>query len=257
MNPPGRSTENRFAPRTRLSLTHAAAIWLCLLSLQLATAPARAEPPTGLSVAPTEPRIVERLIPYGPRRQALTLEYVRAHYDPTARDIALHPRMIVVHWTGSATLRSALSTFAPEALPQGRPEVARAGRVNVSAHYLVDRDGSIYRLVPDERMARHVIGLNRVALGIENVGGPKWPLTDAQLRSNAGLARALVGRTPGLRYLIGHYEYGRFRGTPLWEERDRAYFNGKPDPGPAFMASLRARLDDLRLLDRWEGSAVR
>jgi N-acetyl-anhydromuramyl-L-alanine amidase AmpD len=160
-----------------------------------------------------------------------------------------------VHWTASPTLRSALSAFEPEALPAGRPELAKAGRVNVSAHYLVDRDGTIYRLMPEDLMARHVIGLNRAAIGIENVGGPPWPLTEAQLRANVRLIRGLVAGHPRIRYLIGHREYGRFRGTPLWEERDPSYFTGKEDPGPDFMVKLRRELGDLRLLERYDGEA--
>ncbi len=46
-----------------------------------------------------------------------------------------------------------------------------------------------------------------------------------------------------MQYLIGHYEYGAFRGSPLWEERDRSYFTIKIDPGPAFMKALRAGLE--------------
>ena len=49
----------------------------------------------------------------------------------------------------------------------------------------MDRDGAVYRLMPETWMARHTIGLNRVAIGIENVGGPRWPLTPEQLRADA------------------------------------------------------------------------
>ncbi|MBI5444861.1 MAG: N-acetylmuramoyl-L-alanine amidase, partial [Deltaproteobacteria bacterium] len=194
--------------------------------------------------------VVERPVPFGETRTALTLEYIRAHYDPAASSIAIVPRMIVVHWTGSRTLVSALETFRSERLA-GRPELARAGEVNVSAHYLVDRNGTIYHLVPDSRMARHVIGLNRSAIGIENVGGPRDPLTSAQLEANARLVRELKQKYPDLRYLIGHHEYGRFRGTPLWEERDPSYFTGKQDPGPDFMKRLRERVSDLGLSSAW------
>jgi hypothetical protein len=99
-------------------------------------------------------------------------------------------------------------------------------------------------------MARHAIGLNRVAIGVENVGGPRWPLTGEQLSSNAELVRYLKGKYPSIQYLIGHNEYLRFRGTPLWEERDSRYVTGKQDPGERFMTELRERVTDLRLRDR-------
>jgi N-acetylmuramoyl-L-alanine amidase len=92
-------------------------------------------------------------------------------------------------------------------------------------------------------MARHVIGLNRLALGIENVGGlPRVPLTDAQLKANVALIRCLESTYPSIRYLIGHFEYGSFRHTPLWQEHDTSYFTRKDDPGEAFMRRLRQSL---------------
>lgn len=194
-----------------------------------------------------ELRIVDRPLPFGERRRALTLDYLRQHVDPQASDIAIEPKAVVVHWTASATLSSALATFAPEELPPGRPELVRGGKLNVSAHFVVDRDGTVYRLLPETVVARHAIGLNRVALGIENVGGPRWPLTDAQLAANARLVTDLVGRHPGIRMLLGHREYGRLRGTPLWEERDPRYFTGKDDPGAEFMERLRREVEDLKL----------
>lgn len=192
-------------------------------------------------------RIVDRPLPFGEHRRALTLDYIRQHYDPQASGIEIEPAAIVIHWTASPTLASTWGTFAPDELPAGRPELKRGGKLNVSAHFVVDRDGTIYRLLPETILARHTIGLNRVALGIENVGGPRWPLTDAQLAADARLVRDLVGRYPRIRMLLGHREYGRLRGTALWEERDPAYFTGKEDPGAPFMERLRRAVGDLRL----------
>ena len=88
-------------------------------------------------------------------------------------------------------------------------------------------------------MARHVIGLNRYAIGIENVGNNN--LTAAQLKANTQLVKYLSGKYT-IEYLLGHHEYGKFRGTPLWEEKDPAYFTVKSDPGAAFMSQLREAL---------------
>ncbi|UFP93026.1 N-acetylmuramoyl-L-alanine amidase [Gloeobacter morelensis] len=197
----------------------------------------------------TEPRVLDRPIPFGPARRALTLDYIRLHYDPEARDIAIIPRMVVVHWTGDGNLTSAFATFTPDQLPSARADIQKGGALNVSAHFVVDRDGTIYRLMDEKRLARHVIGLNWMAIGIENIGGPRRALTDAQLAANAWLVRDLAARHP-IDYLIGHHEYGRFRGSPLWRERQAGYFTGKSDPGANFMARLRARLQELKLKDR-------
>jgi N-acetyl-anhydromuramyl-L-alanine amidase AmpD len=194
--------------------------------------------------------IVDKPIPFGEVRKKLTLDYIRAHYDPAASTIEIVPKMIVIHWTDSATLKSVLSTFQPERLPSWRFDIRRAGAVNVSAQFAVDRDGTVCRLMQETWMARHTIGLNRVAIGVENVGGPRWPLTPEQLSSNAELVRYLTGKYPSIQYLIGHDEYLRFRGTPLWEEKDTRYVTGKQDPGERFMTELRARVTDLHLRDR-------
>ena len=173
-----------------------------------------------------------------PTRKKLTLDYIRQHYDPTATSINFTPVMIVIHWTVIPTLQSTLKAFQPETLP-GRADIRQAGLMNVGTQFIVDRDGKIYRLYKDTTITRHVIGLNRKAIGIENVG--RDDLTKAQLQANVALVQYLASRYP-IQYLIGHYEYGAFRKSPLWEERDPNYFTVKIDPGERFMRDLRAEL---------------
>jgi N-acetylmuramoyl-L-alanine amidase len=192
-----------------------------------------------------------RAISFGTLRKSLTLQYIRRHYDPHATTITIAPRMIVLHWTASSSLESALAEFEPETIEPARARLRQAGEVNVSAQFLVDRDGRIYQLMPVDWMARHTVGLNRVAIGIENVGGPQWPLTQAQVEADAWLVRRLVRRFPGIEYLIGHYEYLNFRATPLWQEREANYASVKIDPGPEFMQSVRGLVGSLKLKDRY------
>jgi len=193
-------------------------------------------------------RVRVRPLPFGPERVAATLDYVRDRCaDPGASSVEFVPRMIVVHWTAIPTLRGSWDAFAPELQPGDRPEIVAAGRVNVSAQFLIDRDGTIHQLLPETVIARHTIGLNRAAIGIENVGGPEAPLTTAQLDANAALVAHLAREYPTLRYLIGHYEYPEWAGSSLWEERDPGYRTEKTDPGADFMAALRARLAPLGL----------
>jgi N-acetylmuramoyl-L-alanine amidase len=195
-----------------------------------------------------QPRIVQRPIPFTALRRRLTLEYIRAHDDPKATDITITPRVIVAHWTNTKTLAATLAMFEPDLLSGSRTDIRRGGLLNVSAQFVVDRDGTIYQLMPETLMARHTIGLNRVAIGIENVGGGAgFPLDEAQVNADAALVRYLVRRHATIRYLIGHLEYLRFRGTPLWHERDPTYYTVKSDPGAAFMTQLRALVSDLRL----------
>lgn len=193
----------------------------------------------------TRPVIVERPISFGPDRQALTIAYLKSRYDLPATTPAITPRMVVLHWTAIPTLEGSLEAFQPERLPSARGDIQQAGALNVSAHYLVDQDGTIYQLLPDTVMARHTIGLNHCAIGIENVGGtPETPLTEAQLESNTLLVRFLAKKYP-IEYLIGHYEYTAFEGHPLWLEKDSGYRTLKTDPGEAFMDQVRQNLSDL------------
>ena len=192
--------------------------------------------------------VTERLLPFDAERVALTLAYRAEHQGQEhAQNVHITPRAIVLHWTGGPTAESAWQTFAPARLA-GRPELQGGGALNVSAHYLIDRDGSITRLLPDDVMARHAIGLNHAAIGVENVGGgDRWPLTEAQVTANVQLVRALVAKHPGITHLYGHHEVAALRGEPLYLELDPDYTNQKADPGPAFMASVRAGVAGLGL----------
>jgi N-acetylmuramoyl-L-alanine amidase len=192
-------------------------------------------------------KIKSRPISFSQERIDLTLAYRRIHQDPHAKDILIQPRMIILHWTGINSLDSTWHYFNRTRAEAARPELSAAGEVNVSAHFLVDRDGTIFQLMPETWMARHCIGLNHVAIGIENVGdGEKFPLTDAQAKANAALVRYLKATYP-IDYLIGHMEYRRMEGTPLFVERDPNYRNNKPDPGNDFMRKVRALVKDLKL----------
>lgn len=186
------------------------------------------------------PAVVDKPVRFGPERERLTREYIKERYGAGGEGVSLSPRVLVLHWTGSSDLEASFSFMDPETLPEARADIAAGGRLNVSAHFLVGRDGTVYRLMPETRMARHTIGLNLSAIGVENVGGKDGDdLTPAQARANAWLARELKDRYPALEYLIGHHEYLRFEGHPLWLERSAAYRTRKSDPGERFMGEVR------------------
>jgi N-acetyl-anhydromuramyl-L-alanine amidase AmpD len=193
------------------------------------------------------PQVVQRPIVFDEQRKDLTLDYLARRYEIMQEEPTIVPRMVVVHWTAIPTLEKSFAAFEQPTLPNWRPEIAGASGLNVSSQYLVDRDGTIYQLLPDTVMARHVIGLNHCAIGIENVGGGKeLPLTKAQFRANLKLIRELSEKHP-IEYVIGHHEYQRFIGHPLWKETDPNYLTQKSDPGDVFMAELRQRLRKLGL----------
>lgn len=148
--------------------------------------------------------------------------------------------MIVLHWTVIPTFEESFEFFKKATLSNTRTDINSAGALNVSAQFMVDRDGTIYRLLPETTMARHVIGLNHCAIGVENIGGTgDLPLTEAQLEANIWLVNYLSTKYD-IDYLIGHYEYTNFEGYPLWLEIDDDYRTEKEDPGEEFMKQVRA-----------------
>jgi N-acetyl-anhydromuramyl-L-alanine amidase AmpD len=170
-------------------------------------------------------------------------------YGISQSDASISPEMVVVHWTEIPDLEKSFNAFYENKLPDWRPDLKNAGPLNVSAQFLIDREGTIYRLMPEKTMARHVIGLNHCAIGIENVGGTEeTPLTGEQLRSNVKLIKYLKKNYPAIRYVIGHYEYTLFEDHPLWLEKDKTYRTTKTDPGIEFMTSIRNKTKKYR----WE-----
>ena len=79
----------------------------------------------------------------------------------------------------------------------------QAGVLNVSIHYLVDRNGKVFQLMPDTLMARHCIGLNYSSIGVENVGGENSidNMTDEQIEANILLVKYLKEKYPSIEYL--------------------------------------------------------
>ncbi len=215
-------------------------------------------------VAGPEPHISrEHSMVIDEERIRLTRDYLQIHNPallaelPDANlpeSISFEPRLLVVHFTAIPTLTETLETFDKLHIGPDRELIRRNGLLNVGIQFVVDRDGTIHALYPETIIARHVIGLNHVAIGIENVGNGDLrrrragaPLTEAQLEANVALVRHLVDRHPSIEYIIGHSEYRQLehRAHPaheLFHEELPAYRTEKSDPGRRFMRRLRRRL---------------
>jgi N-acetylmuramoyl-L-alanine amidase len=191
-------------------------------------------------------KIVQSPIPYGEERKRLSLEYLEQRHGLVQKHPIIKPRMIILHYTAGGSAKSTIDYFSATRIEQARDYIGGKSPLNVSSQYLVDRDGTVYQLMEDTLFARHAIGLNHCAIGIENVGSEKMPLTPQQVSANAALVMKLAARHR-IEYLIGHQEYGRFRKSSLWKETDPAYYTGKSDPGASFMAEVRQRVKHLGL----------
>jgi N-acetylmuramoyl-L-alanine amidase len=153
-------------------------------------------------LAPPRPAIVWKPIPFGATRLAETTAYAHRHYGIDSN--ALHPRAIVEHVTATSTFASAYSTFAAD-VPDGELHQLPG----TCAHFIIDRDGTIYQLVRLNVMCRHTVGLNWAAIGIEHVGrSDAEVLGDGpQLRSSLALTVWLMARYDvRLANVIGHNE---------------------------------------------------
>ena len=186
---------------------------------------------------PARPPIVQKPIPFGPARRAETAAYAARHYDIHTWRL-VHPHVIVEHYTASDSFTSAWNTFAHDA-----PDVELHELPGTCAHFVIDRDGTIYQLVPLTAMCRHTVGLNWTAVGVEHVG-----TSDAEILSNPRQLQASLRLTLWLmhRYaislpnVIGHAEsltspYHRERYAP-W----RCQTHGDWTHGD--MTTYRARL---------------
>jgi len=197
-----------------------------------------------------EIKIIDKPIDFGQERIDMTKEYIKNHYGFEVDNIEIEPKIIVLHWTADMSFKKSFNRLKPQKLFSDRKDIAKASALNVSAHFLVKRDGTIYRLMPENWMARHVIGLNYSTIGIENVGGKgnkKDDLTKAQLKSNIALVRYLAKKYPTIKMLIGHHEYREMENTKYWLEMDSGYRTKKSDPGDAFMSKVRKAVADLNL----------
>lgn len=188
--------------------------------------------------------IVNKPISYNATRIRLSLEYLKERHGLIQQHPTINPRIIVLHYTAGGTMQSTFNYFNNTEIEDGRAYNKKQSTLNVSSHYLVDRDGTIYQLLPDTLFARHTIGLNYCAIGIENVGSKTNPLTDAQVISNAQLVRYLSAKY-NIEYCIGHSEYGQFRKTKFWKETNESYFTGKDDPGEMFLKKVRNLIRDI------------
>jgi N-acetylmuramoyl-L-alanine amidase len=129
--------------------------------------------------------------------------YSERHYGRSTYRL-VDPKVIVEHYTETSTAQAAYSIFAADT-----PDPELHELPNVCAHFLVDKDGTIYQLVPLSIMCRHTVGLNYTAIGIEHVGSSDQEILGdpTQLRASLRLTRWLRCRFGiGISNVIGHNE---------------------------------------------------
>jgi N-acetylmuramoyl-L-alanine amidase len=167
---------------------------------------------------------------------------VAIHEQPLPYVGQLQPRaltdidLVVVHCTELPDLATARA--------YGERIVHPSGTGN-SGHYYIDRDGSVFRYVPEDRIAHHVRGHNEHAVGVELVNAGRWPdwfdscrqamtetYPDVQIDALLGLLALLRGALPNLRDIAGHEDLDI---DIIPASNDAALqVRRKLDPGPLF-----------------------
>jgi len=146
--------------------------------------------------------------------------------SPNWNERRLPVSMVVLHYTGMPTAREALERMCDPA-------------AEVSAHYMIDEDGIVTRLVPEDKRAWHagrsywrgITDVNSASIGIELVNpGHEWgyrPFSDAQMEALIPLLADIMRRHDIPRAnVVGHSDIAPSR---------------KDDPGELFDWDMLAR----------------
>jgi N-acetylmuramoyl-L-alanine amidase len=161
------------------------------------SSPARAT----ANVGSLKPKIVWHPFGYGSKRRAQMAAYSKRHYGVHTWRLTA-PKVIVEHYTAGNSVTSVFNYY------QGNsPDLGELP--GVCAHFVIDKDGTIYQEAPLWIRCRHTVGLNYTAIGIEHVG-----TSDAQVLHDKAQMRASLRLTLWLaakfhiqiRNVIGHAE---------------------------------------------------
>jgi N-acetylmuramoyl-L-alanine amidase len=184
------------------------------------------------------PAIVSKPIPYGAKRLAEMAAYARRHYGAAhATSRLVRARVIVEHYTASESFPSVFSYFSTDA-----PDPELHELPGVCAHFVIDKDGTIYQLVDLNVMCRHTVGLNYTAIGIEHVGTSDGEILanrrqiDASLRLTVWLMQRfgialgnVIGHNESLtsRYHLELYPPWRCQTHGDWVKADMDVYRGR------------------------------
>jgi N-acetylmuramoyl-L-alanine amidase len=132
------------------------------------------------------------------------------------------PNYVIIHYTAQDSVKQTLSTFT-------------LVKPQVSAHYVVSKDGKVYHMLNDYLRAWHagiskwgsITDMNSCSIGIEIDNNGHEPFNDVQVKSLLALLAQLkkTYNIPQANF-IGHQDIAPLR---------------KPDPGPLFPWKLLAQ----------------
>ncbi len=211
--------------------------------------PGLAAIPPVIAQAPLiNPKIVPWMLPY----QDWTEEYAQYFARLTGRkEVHLEPRWIILHYTVSHNAQSVWDGFARGAgMDQGDYGVIFG---HPSVHFIIDKDGTTFQLLPTDLRCTGAYGLNHCAISIEMVSWDEKELLarPQQIVASFRLVWWLMRQfqIPQNR-VIGHFEVscGRALVSDYLDKADSHWPYCYPpqyfrfDPGLTYMAWLHRRL---------------
>ena len=187
------------------------------------------------------PAIVQKAIPYGPKRKKQMAAYANRHYGVRTWELT-DPKVVVLHYTVSNTASSPWNLFASNT-PSPGPSGSKPESPGGCTHFIVDKDGTIYQLAPLTTMCRHAIGINHRSVGIEFVemsSASNILNRPKQRAAGVRLVRWLQSRL-GIhtKDVIGHR---MVNDSPYFQERVPGWRNDHTDWSAAQVRRLRALL---------------
>lgn len=191
--------------------------------------------------------IVKKLLPYKEWDDEYA-EYFQSHYNDSA--LELKPKMIVLHYSRTQDFNTLWWTYINGGTYESKPG-------HLSTHFVVDRDGTIYQLMPLERRARGTYGVNHVAISIDIIGKNENELLNnhKQMKVAFALVKWLARRYKlGSAAILAHSEVaqGKSLVPDYTDYADKKSPNKYPPgseprgPGKSYMFKLRYYLYEPR-----------
>ena len=109
--------------------------------------------------------VIKKYLPYNEWKKEY-LEYFKLHYKDES--IHLEPKMVVLHYSRLPSFSKLWWTFVKGGKYSAGDKGKKFG--HLSTHFVIDRDGSIYQLMPLNHRARGAYGVNHVAVSIDVIG---------------------------------------------------------------------------------------
>ena len=210
--------------------------------------------PVSSSIGVEAPEICQKFLPYEEWEEEY-IDYFERHYRTST--LTFTPKAIVMHYTATHSLEDTLNIFINGA----EYDEADGGILfgHLSVHYVIDKDGTIYKTLPLNRKCRGAYGVNHVAISIEMVAMNEEELLQQKetLEASFKLVRYLMAEFKIPEKMVwGHYhvsdglysnstvkDYYTDYGDSIWPDcyPDSAL---RFDPGKTYMKKLYKYLEE-------------